>query len=51
MLVATPKVEQPQIQDTTLKLKNMIATARTNLSDAESQGLESSSPSTETSLL
>jgi hypothetical protein len=40
MLVATPNVEQPQIQDTTLKLKNVIATATTNLSDAESQELE-----------
>jgi hypothetical protein len=40
MLVATPNVEQPQIQDTTLKLNNMTATARTNLSDTESWELE-----------
>jgi hypothetical protein len=40
MLVTSPDEEQPQVQDTTLKLQDVIAAARPNLSDAEYQKLE-----------
>jgi hypothetical protein len=40
MLVNPPNVEQPQVQDTTPKLKDMIAVAKSKLSDAESRDLE-----------
>jgi hypothetical protein len=36
-LVTSPDVEQPKVKDTTLKLQNVIAATRPNLSDAESQ--------------
>jgi hypothetical protein len=40
MLMAPPDVEPSQIQDTSLKLQDVIAAAKPNLRDAESQELE-----------
>jgi hypothetical protein len=40
MLVTPPNVEQPQVQNIALKLQDVMAPARQNVSDAESQELE-----------
>jgi hypothetical protein len=40
MLVVPPNVEQPQVQETILKIQGVIAAAGPNLSDAESRELE-----------
>jgi hypothetical protein len=40
MLMVPPDVEQPQVRDTTSKLQDVIAAAKPNLSNAESQELE-----------